>query len=126
MELTYKQIGFTGNSVTYSDPLSFADTAKASVNRKTKMAGPAQLTNVEANIKLNRKVPVQSPLIGDGCCVVPQYENLAMSFNSSGSIENIAALTQMKQDLYDLVDQWFDDVVHGFVPLNDAPVFTRP
>ena len=49
-----------------------------------------------------------------------------MSFTSSGSIENFDVLLQMKADLYAAVDLWFDDLAHGFVPLDKAPDFPAP
>ena len=58
--------------------------------------------------------------------MVPQFEDLSMSFTSSGSIENFDVLLQMKADLYAAVDLWFSDLAHGFVPLDKAPDFPAP
>lgn len=118
--MNYRRTGFTASSVTYSNPVDFADTAKASVDRKNKVIGPAQLTNVSTQIKLNRRALVPDPSQGE-CCTVPRYEDLSMQFLSSGSVENYAQLLQMKVDMVYLINLWFNDIAHGFVPLEVVP-----
>lgn len=118
---TYRRIGFTPNSVTYSNPSDFSDTAKATVIRKPKNVGQSRLTNVATTLKLNRRVEIPAPE-QEGCCIVPQFEDLAMSFTSSGSVENITQLGQMKTDMIYLINLWFDDVTAGFLPLETSPV----
>lgn len=122
----YRRTGFTPSSVTFTKPDDFSDTAKASVERKQKNIGQSKLTNASTLIKLNRRASIIDDHEGAGCCVVPQFEDLSMSFTSSGSIENFDVLLQMKADLYAAVDLWFIDLAHGFVPLDKAPDFPAP
>lgn len=119
----YRRTGFTPNSVTFTNPSDFADTAKASVERKQKNIGQQKLTNASTLIKLNRRVSVTDNHEGDACCLVPLYEDLSMSFSSSGSVQNATALVQMKEDLLVAIELWFGDLTTGFVPLDKAPTF---
>lgn len=119
----YRRTGFTPNSVTFTNPSDFADTAKASVERKQKNIGQQKLTNASTLIKLNRRVSIADNHEGEACCVVPLYEDLSMSFSSSGSIQNVPALIQMKGDLLAAIELWFEDLATGFVPLDKAPSF---
>lgn len=119
----YRRTGFTPNSVTFTNPSDFADTAKASVERKQKNIGQQKLTNASTLIKLNRRVSVTDNHEGDACCLVPLYEDLSMSFSSSGSVQNATALVQMKEDLLAAIELWFGDLTTGFVPLDKAPTF---
>ena len=122
----YRRTGFTPNSVTFTNPSDFSDTAKASVERKQKNIGQQKLTNASTLIKLNRRVSVADSHEGEACCVVPLYEDLSMSFSSSGSVQNAALLVQMKKDLLAAIELWFEDLTTGFVPLDKAPTFPAP
>lgn len=117
----YRRTGFTPNSVTFTNPGDFTDTAKGSVERKQKNIGDAKLSNASAMLKLNRRRRVNPSQEGDACCVVPLYEDLAMTFTSSGSVEGIEELRIMKNDMKYLIDLWFDDMASGFVPLEINP-----
>ena len=109
----YRRTGFTPNSVTFTNPSDFSDTAKASVERKQKNIGQQKLTNASTLIKLNRRVSVADNHEGESCCVVPLYEDLSMSFSSSGSVQNAALLVQMKKDLLAAIELWFEDLPTG-------------
>ena len=117
----YRRTGFTPNSVTFTNPGDFTDTAKGSVERKQKNIGDAKLSNASILLKLNRRRRVNPTTEGETCCVTPLYEDLAMTFASSGSVEGLAELQVMKDDMMYLVELWFEDMASGFVPLDLSP-----
>lgn len=119
--MLYRRTGFTANSVTFTKPDDFSDTVKASVERKNKNIGDAKLTHVGGAIKLNRRFRVNPTSEGETCCVVPLFEDLAMTFQVSGSTASIAKLLQMRADLDECLDLWLQDLTNGFLPLEIAP-----
>lgn len=123
----YRRTGFTPNSVTFTNPGDFTDTAKGSVERKQKNIGDAKLSNASILLKLNRRRRVNPSTEGETRCVTPLYEDLAMAFSSSGSVEGLSELKVMKKDMLYLIDLWFEDMASGFVPLDINPTFpTEP
>lgn len=112
-----RRINFTANTVTFAKPDDFTDTVKASVDRKRKVIGTVPLQHVSSQVKINRRTPVPTNQTGD-CCVVPLYEDLVASISFSGSVENKAAVDQLKLDLLKALDVVFDDITRGFVPLD--------
>lgn len=112
-----RRINFTANTVLFANPDDFSDTVKASVDRKRKNIGTVPLQHVSSSIKLNRRVPVATNQSGE-CCTIPLYEDLVASISFSGSVENKAALDQLKLDLLEALEVMYKDITGGFVPLD--------
>lgn len=112
-----RRINFTANTVLFAKPDDFTDTVKASVDRKRKVIGTVPLQHVSSQIKLNRRASVPTNQSGE-CCTTPLYEDLVASISFSGSVENKAAVAQLKLDLLKALDVMFNDITSGFVPLE--------
>lgn len=114
--MIYRKTYFTPNSVTFTNPADFADTAKASVVRKEKNIGPNKLTNVQGEFTINRRIQLPAPPNCVDECLPIYKEDVRAGFTFSGSTTNVVALRQVRDDLISLVHLWFDDAVAGFTP----------
>ena len=123
--MIYRKTYFTPNSVTFTNPADFADTAKATVVRKDKNIGPNKLTNVQGEFTINRRVELPAPRNCVDECLPVYKEDLRASFTFSGSTASATDLTQLRDDLLGLVNLWWTDAVAGFTP-DQAPDLPTP